>query len=202
MGCQDDYWVTPNRLSSWNTTADDCRPYSWTSAHSHSDSQTFRNKAILDRHKKLKRNASYDGFMMSHQSHVVTEQSHAIWGSTMKMTGEVDLIARTSLWPSHCVRQLQNLSDRFRFDIPIAKGGQNLASCFWNAVMKEAQWTGRSPFSCCLSCPVSLVYPHPVLAQNKLTGSTTSVPVCSYSNVNELKQDNSLNWGFIKPSLA
>lgn len=197
------YWVTHNRLSSWNTTADDCRPYRWTSAHSHSDSQLFSNKAIVDWHKKLKRNASYDGFMMSHQSHVVTEQSHAMWESTMKMTGEVDLIARTSLWPSHCVRQLQNLSDRFRFDIPIAKGGQT-----WRLAFEMLWWKRHNgldealSFSCCLSCPVSLVYPHPVLAQNKLTGSTTSVPVCSYSNVNEPKQDNSLNWGFIKPSLA
>lgn len=150
---------TVQQMMTWALSLDLCT--------SPSDSQLLSNEASIGWHWKRKNMPHTMDSWCQTFSHVVT----AVWGSTMKMTGEVDLIARASLWPSHSVSQQQSLSHWFSFDIPITKG-ENLASCFWeNAVIKEAQWNGWNPFSfsCCLSCPVSLVYPHPVLAQNKLT---------------------------------
>lgn len=150
---------TVQQMMTWALSLDLCT--------SLSDSQLFSNEASTGWHWKRKYMPHTMDSWCQTFSHVVT----AVWGSTMKMTGEVDLIATASLWPSHSVSQQQSLSHRFSFDILITKG-ENLASCFWeNAVIKEAQWNGWNPFSfsCCLSCPVSLVYPHPVLAQNKLT---------------------------------
>lgn len=161
------YWVIHYRLCLQQSSRWWLGPYHWTSAQvpvTPSCFQMGQVQADIGRGKNMPH--PMDSWCQTF-SHVVT----AVWGSTMRMTGEVDLIARASLWPSHSVSQQHSLSHWFSFDIPITKG-ENLASCFWeNAVIKEAQWNGWNPFSfsCCLSCPVSLVYPHPVLAQNKLT---------------------------------
>lgn len=158
------HWQT---LSSWNTTADDWRPYDGTSA------VTVTHICFETRQSWTGTGSSQPWFIR--WFHDVKPKAmwpqigHGIWGSPKELTGEVDLIARTGLWPSHCVRLLHNLPDTLSFDGPIAKGA-NLKPCIYNAAIKEAQWNGWNPFSssCCLSCPVSLVYPHPVLAQNKL----------------------------------
>lgn len=114
-------------LSSWNTTADDWRPYDGTSAQvtvTHSCFETMQSwtgtgspqLCFIRWFHDVKPKAMWP------------QIGHGIWGSPMELTGEVDLIARTSLWPSHCVRQLTQHFGRLGFDGTIAKG-INLKPC-------------------------------------------------------------------------